>query len=33
MPFRAVRLPHSICNNLIFGSILIRHHPENRRRE
>ena len=25
---RAVRLPHGICNNLIFGSVWIRHHPE-----
>jgi len=30
---RAMRLPHGICNNLIFGSVLIRHHPENRRRD
>jgi hypothetical protein len=25
---RAVRLPHGICNNLIFGSVWIRHRPE-----
>lgn len=25
---RAVRLPHGICNNLIFGSVWIGHHPE-----